>query len=154
VNSLRRQAVERGIGGAPLSEVVVPPVAAEAAKQRGGLGAWLTTTDHKRIGMLYIGTSLVFFLIAVVFAMLMRTQLIRPGMGLLSPEAYNQVFSMHGTTMVFLFGMPILIGLANYIVPLQIGARDMAFPRANMLSWWLLVFGGLTLYSSFLFGGA
>ncbi len=129
-------------------------VVAEAPAERGGIGAWITTTDHKRIGMLYIGTSLVFFLIAVVFAMLMRTQLIRPGMGFLSPEAYNQVFSMHGTTMVFLFGMPILIGLANYLVPLQIGARDMAFPRANMLSWWLLVFGGVTLYSSFLFGGA
>ena len=66
--------------------------------------------------------------------MLMRTQLIRPEMGFLSPEAYNQIFSMHGTTMVFLFGMPMLIGLANYLVPLQIGARDMAFPRANMLS--------------------
>ena len=86
--------------------------------------------------------------------MLMRTQLIQPGMELLSPNAYNQIFSMHGTTMVFLFGMPILIGLANYLVPLQIGARDMAFPRANALSYWLLLFGGLLLYSSFLFGGA
>ena len=75
-------------------------------------------------------------------------------MGFLSPEAYNQIFSMHGTTMVFLFGMPMLIGLANYLVPLQIGARDMAFPRANALSYWLLLFGGLVLYSSFLFGGA
>ncbi len=130
------------------------PDVAEAPVERGGIGAWLTTTDHKKIGLLYIGTSLVFFLIAVVFAMLMRTQLIKPEMGLLSPGVYNQVFSMHGTTMVFLFGMPILIGLANYLVPLQIGARDMAFPRANMLSWWLLLFGGLVLYSSFLFGGA
>ena len=103
---------------------------------------------------MYIGTALVFFLIAVVFAMLMKTQLIKPGMGFLSPEAYNQVFSMHGTTMVFLFGMPLLIGLGNYLVPLQIGARDMAFPRANALSYWLLLFGGLLLYSSFLFGGA
>ena len=103
---------------------------------------------------MYIGTALVFFLIAVVFAVLMRTQLIRPEMGFLSPEAYNQIFSMHGTTMVFLFGMPILIGLGNYLVPLQIGARDMAFPRANALSYWLLLFGGLVLYSSFFFGGA
>jgi cytochrome c oxidase subunit I len=118
------------------------------------MSAWLTTTDHKRIGLMYIGTALVFFLIAVVFAMLMRTQLIQPEMGLLGPQAYNEVFSMHGTTMVFLFGMPILIGLANYLVPLQIGARDMAFPRANALSYWLLLFGGLLLYSSFLFGGA
>jgi len=69
--------------------------------------------------------------VAVAFAMLMRTQLIRPGMGLLSPEAYNQIFTMHGTTMIFLFGMPLIIGVANYMVPLQIGARDMAFPRAN-----------------------
>jgi cytochrome c oxidase subunit I len=118
------------------------------------VSAWLTTTDHKRIGLMYIGTALVFFLIAVVFAMLMRTQLIQPQMGFLGPQAYNEVFSMHGTTMVFLFGMPILIGLANYLVPLQIGARDMAFPRANALSYWLLLFGGLLLYSSFLFGGA
>jgi cytochrome c oxidase subunit I len=149
-----------------VSDVVVPPAAAPAGSEpaaapaiavaggRRGVGAWLTTTDHKRIGTMYIATSLIFFLIAVIFAMLMRTQLIRPDMTLLSPEAYNQVFSMHGTTMVFLFGMPILIGLANYLVPLQIGARDMAFPRANALSYWLLLFGGLYLYSSFLFGGA
>ncbi|MFA4966150.1 MAG: cytochrome c oxidase subunit I [Thermoleophilia bacterium] len=137
-----------------MSEVVMPagPVL-EAARPRG-LGAWLTTTDHKRIGLLYIGTALAFFLVAVAFAMLMRTQLIRPGMRLLSPEQYNQIFSMHGTTMVFLFGMPMLIGLANYLVPLQIGARDMAFPRVNALSYWLLLFGGLLLYSSFAFGGA
>ena len=124
------------------------------ARRQGGIGAWLTTTDHKRIGVLYIGTSLVFFLVAVVFAMLMRTQLIRPGMQLLTPEQYNQIFSMHGTTMVFLFAMPMLIGLANYLVPLQIGARDMAFPRMNTLSYWLFLFGGLLLYSSFFFGGA
>ena len=128
------------------------PLAAHA--EREGLGAWLTTTDHKKIGLMYIGTALVFFLIAVVFAVLMRTQLLRPEMGFLSPEAYNQIFSMHGTTMVFLFGMPILIGLGNYLVPLQIGARDMAFPRANALSYWLLLFGGLVLYASFFFGGA
>ncbi len=136
--------------------VVTPPVGAspEADPGHEGIGAWLTTTDHKKIGLMYIGTALVFFLIAVFFAMLMRTQLIKPDMGLLSPEAYNQVFSMHGTTMIFLFGMPLLIGLANYLVPLQIGARDMAFPRANALSYWLLLFGGLLLYSSFLFGGA
>ena len=149
-----------------MSDVVAPPGAAPVdgsrgkspgfavSGSRGGIGAWLTTTDHKRIGMLYIGTSLVFFLCAVTFAMLMRTQLIRPGMHLLSPEQYNQIFSMHGTTMVFLFGMPMLIGLGNYLLPLQIGARDMAFPRANALSFWLLLFGGLLLYSSFFFGGA
>ncbi len=148
-----------------MSDVVIPPGVASPAgpepevvpahvTERSGIGAWLTTTDHKKIGTMYMATALVFFVVAIVFAMLMRTQLIRPGMGLLSPGAYNEVFSMHGTTMIFLFGMPILIGLANYIVPLQIGARDMAFPRANALSYWLLLFGGLLLYSSFLFGGA
>ena len=147
-----------------MSDVVVPPVPIEPEgagpegaavhAERGGLGAWLTTTDHKKIGLMYMGTALVFFLIAVIFAMLMRTQLMKPEMGFLSPEAYNQIFSMHGTTMVFLFGMPILIGMANYLLPLQIGARDMAFPRANALSYWLLLFGGLVLYASFLFGGA
>ena len=119
-----------------------------------GIGVWLTTTDHKRIGILYLATGLCFFLVAVSFAMLMKTQLIRPGMHLLTPEEYDQVFSMHGTTMVFLFGMPLIIGVANFVVPLQIGARDMAFPRANALSYWLLLFGGLLLYSSFAFGGA
>jgi cytochrome c oxidase subunit 1 len=144
-----------------MSDVVVPPPggaapdgAPVAHAEREGLGAWLTTTDHKKIGLMYIGTALGFFLIAVVFAMLMRTQLIAPENGFLSPQLYNEIFSMHGTTMVFLFGMPILIGLGNYLVPLQIGARDMAFPRANALSYWLLLFGGLLLYSSFLFGGA
>jgi cytochrome c oxidase subunit I len=136
-------------------EPAVPALdAAAAAGPSRGLGAWLTTTDHKRIGLLYIGTALAFFVVAVALAMLMRTQLIQPDMGLLSPDRYNQIFSMHGTTMVFLFGMPILIGLANYLVPLQIGARDMAFPRANALSYWLLLFGGLLLYASFAFGGA
>jgi len=137
-----------------VSDVAVPPVAAAAAVRRGGIGAWLTTTDHKRIGLLYIGTSLVFFVIAVTFAVLMRTQLMRPDMGFLSPQQYNEIFSMHGTTMVFLFAMPMLIGLANYFLPLQIGARDMAFPRANALGYWLTLFGGLLLFSSFAFGGA
>ena len=137
-----------------MSEIAVTAPTKPVAARSKGLGSWLTTTDHKRIGLLYIGTALVFFVVAVAFALLMRTQLMRPGMHLLSPERYNQIFSMHGTTMVFLFGMPILIGLANYIVPLQIGARDMAFPRANALSYWLLLFGGLLLYSSFAFGGA
>jgi heme/copper-type cytochrome/quinol oxidase subunit 1 len=142
-------------GGPELTPALeAAPDAAVAAARRGGLGAWLATTDHKRIGQLYIGTGLVFFLIAVGFAMLMRTQLIRPGMHFLSPEQYDQIFSMHGTTKVFLFAMPMLIGLANYLVPLQIGARDMAFPRANAFSYWLLLFGGILLFSSFAFGGA
>ncbi len=133
--------------------ILVGEVVADGARPRGP-GAWLTTTDHKRIGVLYVATGLAFFLVGVGFAMLMKTQLIRPGMHLLTPEEYDQLFSMHGTTMVFLFAMPMLIGVANYIVPLQIGARDMAFPRMNALSYWLFLFGGLLLYSSFAFGGA
>ena len=116
--------------------------------------SWITTTDHKRIGVMYICTSLGFFGAAVVMAMLMRTQLIRPENGLLSPGQYNQIFTMHGTTMVFLFAMPMLAGLANYLVPLMIGARDMAFPRLNAFSYWVYLFAGLLLYSSFIFGGA
>ena len=119
-----------------------------------GLWSWVATTNHKRIGILYLTTSFGFFLVAVIMAMLMRTQLIRPNNTLLSPDQYNQIFTMHGTTMVFLFGMPVLAGFANYLVPLMIGTRDMAFPRLNAFSYWALLFGGILLYSSFLAGGA
>jgi cytochrome c oxidase subunit 1 len=119
-----------------------------------GVGRWLTTTNHKDIGILYMGASLVFFLVGGLEALLMRMQLGQPGNTLVSAEVYNQLFTMHGTTMVFLFGMPLLAGFANYLVPLQIGARDMAFPRLNALSYWLLVAGGVVLYSSVLLGGA
>lgn len=115
---------------------------------------WLKTTNHKDIGILYIVTAFIFFLVGGIEAMLIRLQLGAPNTTLLSPEVYNQVFTMHGTTMIFLFAMPILVGFGNYIVPLMIGARDMAFPRLNALSFWLFLFGGLLLYSSFLLGGA
>ncbi|HEX9015769.1 MAG TPA: cbb3-type cytochrome c oxidase subunit I, partial [Chloroflexota bacterium] len=115
---------------------------------------WLTTTNHKGIGVLYLVTSLVFFLAAVSFAMLMRTQLMLPNNRFLTPDAYDQIFTMHGTTMVFLFGMPMLSALTNYFVPLMIGARDMIFPRLNALSYWIYVLGAILMYSSFLFGGA
>ena len=95
-----------------------------------------------------------FFLVGGVEAMLIRMQLGTPENTLLSPEAYNQVFTMHGTTMIFLFAMPVLVGFGNYVIPLMIGARDMAFPRLNALSYWLFLFGGIVLYSSFLLGGA
>jgi cytochrome c oxidase subunit 1 len=137
-----------------MSQIAVTGELAGLHEERRGLAAWLTATDHKRIGLLYIGTALLFFLIAASFAMLMRTQTMRPGQHVLTPEQYNQLFSIHGTTMVFLFGMPILIGFANYLVPLMIGAKDMAFPRLNALSYWIFLFGGLLLYSSFAFGGA
>ncbi|MHB1343461.1 MAG: cytochrome c oxidase subunit I [Thermoleophilia bacterium] len=120
----------------------------------GALVSWITTTDHKRIGILYLVTAFVFFAVAICFALLMRFQLIVPDNTLLGPGAYNQIFTMHGTTMVFLFAMPALAGLLNYLVPLMIGARDMSFPRLNALSYWLMLGGGILLYSSFLFGGA
>ncbi len=121
---------------------------------QGGIVRWLTTTNHKDIGILYIATAFTFFIIGGLEALTLRLQLGLPNNSVLSPQAYNQVFTMHGTTMIFLFAMPLLIGFGNYFVPLQIGARDMAFPRLNALSYWLLLAGGLTLYSSFFLGGA
>ncbi len=121
---------------------------------KGGWQSWVMTVDHKRIGILYLSTALVFFLIGGLEALLMRTQLSRPNNTLLSPDLYNQLFTMHGTTMVFLAVMPFSTGFGNFIAPLMIGARDMAFPRLNALSYWLFLFGGILLYSSFIFGGA
>lgn len=126
-----------------------PSLATHAAEPRGLL-AWLTTVDHKRIGLLYIVTSFIFFILGGVLALIVRLELSLPGAQLVSDVQYNRVFGMHGTTMIFLFVIPILTGLGNYLVPLQIGARDMAFPRLNALSYWLYLFGGLVLYSSWL----
>ena len=119
-----------------------------------GVFGWVATVDHKRIGTLYLLTSLFFFGIAGVEALLIRVQLARPNAHFLSADAFNQIFTMHGTTMIFLVVMPTLVGLANYLVPLMIGARDMAFPRLNALSYWLFPFGGLLLHFSLLAGGA
>ena len=116
--------------------------------------SWVGTVDHKRIGILYLVTTFAFFLIGGVEALVMRLQLASPHKSLLSPDAYNQLFTMHGTTMIFLVVMPALVGFANYFVPLMIGARDMAFPRLNAMSYWLLLFGGLLLHFSVLAGGA
>ncbi|MGH7174612.1 MAG: cytochrome c oxidase subunit I [Gemmataceae bacterium] len=115
---------------------------------------WIATVDHKKIGILYIVMAVVFLVVAGVEALLMRWQLIVPRNTFLSPQVFNQLFTMHGTTMVFFVGMPILIGLGNYVVPLQIGARDMAFPRLNALGFWVSLFGGLLVYFSFLTGSA
>jgi cytochrome c oxidase subunit 1 len=117
--------------------------------RRGRLTAWLTTVDHKRIGLLYIWTALVFFAIGGLLALLIRTQLATPTEHLLTKNAYNQVVTMHGTTMIFLVIVPILAGFGNYLVPLMIGARDMAFPRLNALSYWLYFLGGVVLMLSF-----
>src|ERR1700730_13797924 len=117
-----------------------------------GLLRWVTTVDHKEIGILYLLTSLGFFVLAGVEALLIRVQLAVPRNTFLDPAAYDAVFTVHGTTMIFLVVMPVLLGFANYIVPLQIGARDMAFPRLNALSYWLFLFGGILLYWGFLNG--
>ena len=118
------------------------------------IGDWIMTTDHKKLGIMYIVTAFFFFLVGGVDALLIRTQLAQPDGKVLSPEVYNQIFTMHAVTMIFLFIMPMLTGLGNYIVPLMIGARDMAFPRLNAFGYWVVLFGGLFLTSSFLFGAA
>ena len=116
---------------------------------RPGVLGWLTTVDHKRIGLLYFFTTLAFFGAGGIEALLMRTQLSRPEEGLIGPETYNQLMTMHGVTMIFLFIIPMTTGaFGNYLVPLMIGARDMAFPRLNALSYWLFLGGGLFIYVS------
>ena len=113
---------------------------------------WVTTVDHKKIGLMYIGYALFFLVVAGFEALLMRVQLAMPNNHFVSPQAFNQLFTMHGTTMVFFVGMPILFGFGNYLVPLMIGARDMAFPRLNAFSFWISAFGGMLLYFSYLGG--
>jgi cytochrome c oxidase subunit 1/cytochrome c oxidase subunit I+III len=125
-----------------------------AEKKGNVFFGWVATVDHKRIGILYLLTAFFFFGVGGLEALVMRLQLARPNNRLLSPDGYDQLFTMHGTTMIFLVVMPTLIGLANYFVPLMIGARDMAFPRLNAMGYWFLPFGGLLLHFSLLAGGA
>jgi cytochrome c oxidase subunit I len=113
---------------------------------------WLTTVDHKKIGLMYIAYALVFLVVGGVEALLMRIQLAVPDNHFVSPQVFNQLFTMHGTTMVFFVGMPILFGFGNYLVPLMIGARDMAFPRLNAFSFWVSAFAGFLLYFSYVGG--
>jgi cytochrome c oxidase subunit I len=120
---------------------------------REGWLSWVASVDHKQIGILYMWSSTIFFVVAGILALLMRIQLSRPENHFLSPTMYNQIFTMHGTTMIFLVVVPALIGFANYMVPLMIGARDMAFPRINALGFWAQVFGGVMLYFSFATAG-
>ena len=115
---------------------------------------WVSTLDHKRIGIMYILTAVFYLAVGGFEALLMRIQLAFPNNTFLSPEMFNQLFTMHGTTMVFLVGMPVLTGFANYFVPLMVGARDVAFPRLNAFGFWMLFFGGLLLHFSFLTGSA
>ena len=115
---------------------------------------WLTTTDHKKIGVMYMVTSFAFFMFGGVLALGIRTELAVPGLQFLSQDVYNQLFGMHAIMMIFLFVMPMTTGLANYIVPLQLGAADMSFPRINALSYWMLIVGAILIVSAFFFGGA
>src|SRR5438445_3278377 len=121
--------------------------------ERGRLLDWLTTTDHKKIGILYLISSFSFFAVGGVFALMMRTQLSRPNNTFIPAHLYNEFFTLHGTLMIFLVIFPLLAGFGNYFVPLQIGALDMAFPRINALSFWLLPAGGLTILAGFLTHG-
>ena len=119
-----------------------------------GVWAWMTTVDHKKIGILYGATAFLFFIIGGLEAIAIRLQLAQPNGDVLSAEAYNQFFTMHGLTMIFLVVMPFGVALMNYFIPLMIGARDVAFPRLNAFSYWCFALGGVFLYSSFFLGGA
>src|SRR5467141_825046 len=112
------------------------------------LHEWVTTVDHKRLGILYILFALLFFVIGGIEAIIIRIQLMRPHSDFVSPQVFNRMFTMHGTTMIFFVAMPLVFGFANYLVPLMIGARDMAFPRLNAFSFWLSALGGILLYFS------
>ena len=134
-------------GAIPAPSIAIAP---RTAMDR--VHSWLVTVDHKKLGLMYIMYGLTFFVVAGLEASLMRTQLAASNNHFLSPQVFNQLFTMHGTTMVFLVGMPLIFGFANYLVPLMIGARDLAFPRLNAFGFWLSVFGGLVLYFSFVGG--
>ncbi len=135
----------------PLPE---PKTSLPSPFERDGLLAWLTTVDHKMLGILYLVMALGYFLMGGLEALAIRIQLARPEQDLIGPETFNQLFTMHGTTMVFLALMPALIGFATYFLPLMIGANEMAFPRLNAMSFWTTLFGGLLLYFSPFAGGA
>ena len=139
-------------------EIVVAPERRVRILQRPekstGWWSWFTTIDHKKIAILYGVTAITFMMIGGIEALLIRLQLAQPDGTVLTAARYNEFFTMHGTTMVFLLGMPIAAAFGNYLVPLMIGARDVAFPRLNMLGYWIFLFGGMFIYSSFLLGGA
>ncbi len=122
--------------------------------RRAALYDWITTVDHKKIGIMYVVSSFMFFLVGGLLALVIRTELASPGLQFVTVQQYNSVFGLHAINMIFLFVMPMLTGLGNYVVPLQIGAADMAFPRVNALSFWVFLAGAALIESSFLFGGA
>jgi cytochrome c oxidase subunit 1 len=126
------------------------PMPARDRRLRRALAAMLRTTDHKTIGKMYLVTALFFFLAAGLMALLMRAELARPGMQLLTTEQYNQLLTIHGTIMLLLYATPLVFAFANLVLPLQIGAPDVAFPRLNAFSYWAFLFGGLMVLGSFL----
>jgi len=131
-------------------EIALSPGVETSLSFTARLHEWVVTVDHKKLGLMYIGTGLIFFIVAALMVGIIRTQLAVPNNSLVPPQVFNRLFTMHGTTMVFLVGMPIIAGLMNYLVPLMIGARDMAFPRLNAFGYWMFLFGGLLLYLSYL----
>src|SRR5712691_5244467 len=132
--------------------ITIPGVQIDEKAWVDTLHEWVTTVDHKRLGVLYIGYALLFLVVAGIEAIVIRIQLMYPHNDFVSPQVFNRMFTMHGTTMIFFVAMPILFGFANYLVPLMIGARDMAFPRLNAFSFWLTALGGFLLYFSFVGG--
>src|SRR3954462_808709 len=121
-------------------------------KPSRGILTWLSTVDHKQLGILYVLFAMSVLIIGGTEAAIMRIQLVRPLNNFTSPQFFNQMFTMHGTTMIFFVAMPLMFGFANYLAPLMIGARDMAFPRLNAFSFWMSALGGLFLYFSFIGG--
>jgi cytochrome c oxidase subunit I len=132
--------------------IAIPNAGTDARPWVEVVHEWVTTVDHKRLGILYIVYALIFLIVGGIEATIIRIQLIRAHNDFVSPQVFNRMFTMHGTTMIFFVAMPILFGFANYLVPLMIGARDMAFPRLNAFSFWLTALGGFLLYFSFLGG--
>ena len=139
---------------APTDVVPSEPLLVRRPRSSTGFWSWFTTIDHKRIGILYGITAFAFFLVGGFEALLIRLQLAQPNGTILSANAYNQVFTMHGTTMIFLVVMPLSAAFFNFIMPIQIGARDVAFPRLNAFSYWTFLLGAIFINSSFIFGGA
>ena len=135
-----------------LSPTLMSPEAAARRPWLEHAHDWVVTVDHKRLGILYVVSGLVFFVVAGIEATLMRLQLAWPGLHIVPPETFNRLFTMHGTSMVFLVGIPIVFGFGNYLVPLMIGARDLAFPRLNAFGFWMFLFAGLLLHWSFIGG--
>src|SRR5215510_14841914 len=131
------------------SDIALSPAAETALPLMSRLHDLVVTVDHKKLGLMYIASALLFLVVAGSMAAVMRLQLALPNNDLVGPGTFNRLFTMHGTSMVFLFGMPLIAGLMNYLVPLMIGARDMAFPRLNAFGFWMFFFGGVLLYSSY-----